>query len=412
MRRSLRLVAHESLSQSAPSVAAKAPKKRVSKEWKKEVEEIKPTKRTKTEGTSAKDFTVKPEPKPKVKAEATAEPKLKTEVKAAAKMTSKKAAKDAAKEAEKSSQNAAYLDFLMKRRHDTAATNKVVGAHVSGAGGLENAVFNAAKIGARAFALFTRSQRTWTCKPMEAATAEAFQAAMKAFGYTPNDVVPHGSYLLNCGSPDAETLRKSREGLLDEVRRCEQLGLSLYNFHPGSTKKEISVDACLDLIAESIELTLAQTHGVTILIENMSSQGSTVGGQFSELKGIIGRISDAHRSRVGVCLDTCHAFAAGWDLRDEDAYEATMRAFDETVGLQYLKAVHLNDSKGDLGCHADRHEKIGKGKIGLEPFRRLMNDPRFDGIPMVLETPYVDDDGYEEEISLLYALANEGKAKA
>ncbi|CAK4690631.1 unnamed protein product [Aphanomyces euteiches] len=395
MRRSLRVACRETLT-AAVEAAPKAVKKRAS-EVKVEVGvDAKTTKRTKKE-------------KKEVKVEK--EVKVVKEEKA-------KTVKKSKKQEDKESQNATYAAFLDKRRQDTAHSRKQVGAHVSGAGGLENAIFNAAKIGARSFALFTRSQRTWTCKPLTDDTIQAFKQAMKDFGYSPNDVVPHGSYLLNCGSPDPDTLQKSREGLLDEVQRCEQLGLSLYNFHPGSTKGEIPVDKCLQLIAESIETTLDKTHNVTILIENMSNQGcvaclpvridtsshrSTVGGQFTELRDIINRISEKHRSRVGVCLDTCHAFAAGWDLRD-DAYEATMKQFDETIGLSYLKAVHLNDSKGALGCHADRHEKIGQGKIGIEPFRRLMNDPRFDGIPMVLETPFVDDEGYEREISLLYSL--------
>ncbi|KAG9412828.1 hypothetical protein AC1031_015725 [Aphanomyces cochlioides] len=382
MRRSLRVACRETLT-AAVEAAPKAVKKRAS-EVKVEVEvDAKTTKRTKKE---KKEVEVEKEMDVKV-----------------VKVEKVKTVKKSKKQEDKEGQNATYAAFLAKRRQDTAHSRKLVGAHVSGAGGLENAIFNAAKIGARSFALFTRSQRTWTCKPLTDDTIQAFKQAMKDFGYSPNDVVPHGSYLLNCGSPDPDTLQKSREGLLDEVQRCEQLGLSLYNFHPGSTKGEIPVDECLQLIAESIETTLDKTHNVTILIENMSNQGSTVGGQFTELRDIINRISEKHRSRVGVCLDTCHAFAAGWDLRD-DTYEATMKQFDETIGLSYLKAVHLNDSKGALGCHADRHEKIGQGKIGIEPFRRLMNDPRFDGIPMVLETPFVDDEGYEREISLLYSL--------
>ncbi|EQC34231.1 AP endonuclease 1 [Saprolegnia diclina VS20] len=315
---------------------------------------------------------------------------------------SKVAAKRLAKEAAVASDRAQSLATLQARREATMHTNKLLGAHVSSAGGLENAVFNAAKIGARAFALFTRSQRTWACKPLEPATIDAFKQAMRDFGYAPGDVVPHGSYLLNCGSPDDATLAKSRAGLLDEVLRCEQLGLSLYNFHPGSTRGAISIDACLDRIAESIAGVLQATSRVTILVENMSCQGSTIGGHFSELRGILDRIPAQHADRIGVCLDTCHAFAAGWDIKD--AYEATMTTFDETVGLQYLKALHLNDSKGVLGCHADRHEAIGKGHIGLGAFELLMNDPRFNDVPMILETPVVDDEAYAAEIALLYNL--------
>ncbi|OQR84249.1 hypothetical protein ACHHYP_13684 [Achlya hypogyna] len=338
--------------------------------------------------------------------QATTKKKIKRAIKPEAAISPKETKKPTAKQLEKLANKdrelCQYLETLETRRKATAHTNKVIGAHVSGAGGLENAVFNAAKIGAQAFALFTRSQRTWHSKPLESGTIDAFKQAMRKFGYKPNDVVPHGSYLLNCGSPDPVTLAKSREGLLDEVLRCQQLGLSLYNFHPGSTKGEIPVEQCLDLIAESIALALDKTEGVTILIENMSCQGSTVGGKFTELRGIIDRVPDRHRTRVGVCLDTCHAFAAGWDIKD--SYEATMTEFDSVVGLEHLKAVHLNDSKGVLACHADRHENIGKGRIGIDAFKALMNDPRFNAIPMILETPFTDDAGYEAEITLLYDL--------
>ncbi|RHY04594.1 hypothetical protein DYB36_004160 [Aphanomyces astaci] len=345
MRRSLRVVCRDSLAATpTAAVAKKRPVKDVKVEVKEEATAV-----TKPRSSSSKRIKKEPIPSPD-KEGTTPEPPA---------LASKKASK---KELEKAAQLDTYLSFIHTRREQTGDSNKLVGAHVSGASGLENAVFNAAKIGARAFAFFTRSQRTWTCKPLTPDTIAAFHAAMKRFGYAPGDVVPHGSYLLNCGSPDAGVLQKSRDGLLDEVRRCEALGLTLYNFHPGATKNEISVDECLDLIAESIEQTLQQTTGVTILVENMSNQGCK-----------------------------------------------TMAEFEATVGFKYLKAVHLNDSKGDVGCHADRHEKIGRGRVGLEPFRRLMNDPRFNHIPMIIETPYVDDDGYEEEISLLYSLHDNDK---
>ncbi|ETV87448.1 hypothetical protein, variant 1 [Aphanomyces astaci] len=300
MRRSLRVVCRDSLAATpTAAVAKKRPVKDVKVEVKEEATAV-----TKPRSSSSKRIKKEPIPSPE-KEGTTPEPPA---------LASKKASK---KELEKAAQLDTYLSFIHTRREQTGDSNKLVGAHVSGASGLENAVFNAAKIGARAFAFFTRSQRTWTCKPLTPDTIAAFHAAMKRFGYAPGDVVPHGSYLLNCGSPDAGVLQKSRDGLLDEVRRCEALGLSLYNFHPGATKNEISVDECLDLIAESIEQTLQQTTGVTILVENMSNQGSTIGGPFTHLRGIIDRVSEEHRHRVGVCLDTCHAFAAGWDLRDD-----------------------------------------------------------------------------------------------
>ncbi|XP_077980275.1 putative endonuclease 4 [Glandiceps talaboti] len=277
---------------------------------------------------------------------------------------------------------------------------KFVGAHVSIAGGIENAVTNAVDIGAKAFALFLRSQRQWVTKPLKIDAAERFKENCRIHAFPSHLIIPHGSYLMNCGSPNEETLEKSRNTLVDELKRCEMLGLTMFNFHPGSSCGEISVEECLDRIGESINQAHAKTVGVVTVIENMSCQGSTVGGKFEELKGIIDRVKD--KSRVGVCLDTCHAFAAGHNIATEEGYDKVMSEFDNIVGFEYLKAVHLNDSMGDLGCHRDRHENIGKGKIGLSGFRKLMNDPRFDNIPMVLETPA--DIGYDKEIKQLYSL--------
>ncbi|KAJ8037059.1 DNA-(apurinic or apyrimidinic site) lyase [Holothuria leucospilota] len=281
-----------------------------------------------------------------------------------------------------------------------AKGGKFVGAHTSAAGGLWNAVSDAVEIKARAFALFLKSQRQWNAKPLEEDVITKFQSALKEHGFHPDFILPHGSYLLNCGSPKAETLQKSRDALLDEVQRCQRLGLNRYNFHPGSTCGEISVEKCLDLIGESINGVLEKTSGVTVVVENMSCQGNTVGGKFEELKGIIDRVND--KSRIGVCLDTCHAFAAGFDLSTADGYKKMMDDFEEIVGFEYLKGVHLNDSKGKVGCHLDRHENIGKGFIGLEGFRRVMNDPRFEQVPLILETPPGLTDA--EEIDLLYAM--------
>ncbi|KAJ8318088.1 hypothetical protein KUTeg_003179 [Tegillarca granosa] len=209
-------------------------------------------------------------------------------------------------------------------------------------------------------------------------------------------ILPHGSYLMNCGSPDPETLQKSRDVLIDDLQRCEKLGLTLFNFHPGSTCGKISVEESIDRIAESINIAHSKTNIYFLVIENMSCQGSTIGGKFTELRGIIDRVKD--KSRIGVCLDTCHTFAAGYDLSTEEGFQKMIKEFDETVGFKYLKGMHLNDSKGKLGCHKDRHENIGKGYIGKEGFKRVMNCPQFNGIPMVLETPYTSDDTYAKEI--------------
>lgn len=294
-----------------------------------------------------------------------------------------------------------------EEKHDALAVGfkremKYIGAHVSISGGLHLACRRALEIGAKSFALFLRSQRQWVAKPLSEEQAQVFRDACQSSGFSPKVIIPHGIYLMNCGSPDEEILRKSREVLVDELQRCEMLGLTLYNFHPGSTCGKIPVEDCLDRIADSINLAHKKTKYVMTVLENMSCQGNTIGGKFEELRGIIDRVSD--KSRVGVCLDTCHAFAAGHNLSTEEGFKNMMNNFENIIGIEYLKAVHLNDSKGELGCHLDRHENIGKGKIGTEAFQRLMKDKRFDGIPMVLETPCQSDDTYEKEIRILYGM--------
>lgn len=279
---------------------------------------------------------------------------------------------------------------------------KLVGAHVSIAGGLHNAVAEALAIGAKAFGLFLRSQRQWNSKPLEDKAADLFKEACAKANFSPHSILPHGIYLMNCGSPDEETLSKSRSTLVDELQRCEKLGLCLYNFHPGSTCGKITVEESIDRIAESINLAHKETKYVVTVLENMSCQGNTIGGKFEELRDIIDRVQD--QSRVGVCLDTCHAFAAGYDIASEKGFSQMMEEFDTVIGLKYLRGVHLNDSKGEIGCHLDRHENIGKGKIGVEAFQRLMRDPRFNGVPMILETPCTSEDTYKKEIKKLYAM--------
>jgi len=277
---------------------------------------------------------------------------------------------------------------------------KRVGAHVSTTGGVENAPLNAARIGARAFALFTKNQRQWQAKPLTQDNVAAFGENLSAAGIAPGHVLPHDSYLINLGHPEAEGLEKSRTAFLDELQRCAQLGLPLLNFHPGSHLKRISEEASLARVAESINWALERSEGVTAVIENTAGQGSNLGYRFEHLALIIEQVED--KSRVGVCLDTCHTFTAGYDLRTREACEATFAEFERVVGFGYLRGMHLNDSKPELGARVDRHESIGKGKLGLEVFRYIMNDPRFDEIPMILET--VDDTLWPEEIALLYGL--------
>lgn len=276
---------------------------------------------------------------------------------------------------------------------------KFIGAHVSTEGGVQNAPLEAARIGAKAFALFTGSNVRWKSKAITPKAADEFKRNCADNGYDARVILPHDKFLINLGSPKPDMLAKSRESFLDEMQRCEQLGLTLLNFHPGSHLKEMSEDECLDLIAESINIALDQTSGVTAVLESTAGMGSNVGYKFEHLARIIDRVED--KSRIGVCVDTCHTHSAGYDLRSPEGYERTWREFDEIIGQQYLRALHLNDNKRELGSRMDRHELIGKGTLGEDFFRRLVNDPRFDNMPLILETP--DPSLWAEEIAWLYS---------
>jgi len=278
---------------------------------------------------------------------------------------------------------------------------KRVGAHISAAGGVQNAPLNAIEIGARAFALFTKNQRQWQAKPLTDEQIEMFHLNMQKGEYRPADVLPHDSYLINLGHPETEKRHKSLDAFIDELNRCRQLGLIYLNFHPGSHLRVIDEDRCLDLIADSLNHALEMTEGVTAVIENTAGQGSNLGYRFEHLAYLIERIED--KSRIGVCLDTCHAFTAGYDLRTQDAYIETMQLFEDIVAFEYLKAMHLNDSKPELGRRVDRHESLGKGQLGLEPFRFIMQDERMDEMPLILET--IDSSLWPQEISLLYGFS-------
>ena len=278
---------------------------------------------------------------------------------------------------------------------------KYFGAHVSAAGGVENAPANAHAIGATGFALFTKNQRQWVAAPLTAVQIDAFRKACDKYGYTPAQILPHDSYLINLGHPEREALEKSRAAFLDEMQRCEALGLDRLNFHPGSHLQKISPERSLDLIAESINIALDKTRGVTAVIENTAGQGSNLGFAFEHLAYLIERVED--KSRVGVCIDTCHAFAAGYDLRTAEACDKTFAELERVVGFGYLKGMHLNDAMKILGSHVDRHTPLGEGMIGMECFRYIMQDTRFDGIPLILETP--DEQRWPEEIALLKSLA-------
>ena len=277
---------------------------------------------------------------------------------------------------------------------------KYIGAHVSASPGVSQAPINAANIGAKAFALFTRNPSRWASPAIKPQEAEGFKENCETFGFSPAQILPHDSYLINLGAPDAEKLDKSREAFLDEMRRCEQLGLTMLNFHPGSHLKLIEPDKCLDLIAESINIALAETSGVKAVIENTAGQGSNLGFTFAQIGHIIDKVED--RERVGVCIDTCHTFASGYDLATPEGYTATWNEFEREIGFKYLSGMHINDSKKGLGSKVDRHESLGLGAIGKEFFKMLMEDPRMDNIPLILETP--NEEIWAEEIKWLYSL--------
>lgn len=274
---------------------------------------------------------------------------------------------------------------------------KYIGAHVSAAGGVDQAVIRAHELEATAFALFTKNQRQWRAAPLSDETISAFRAACEKYHFTSAQILPHDSYLINLGHPVSEALEKSREAFLDEMQRCQQLGLSLLNFHPGSHLHQIAEEDCLKRIAESINIVLDKTQGVTAVIENTAGQGSNLGFDFQHLATIIEHVED--KSRVGVCIDTCHAFAAGYDLRSEDACAATFAAFEEQVGFNYLRGMHLNDAKSAFDSRVDRHDSLGVGNIGEAAFSWIMKDARFDGIPLILET--VNPDIWKDEIAWL-----------
>lgn len=277
---------------------------------------------------------------------------------------------------------------------------KYVGAHVSAAGGVENAPLNAYEIGAKAFGLFTKNQKQWVANPLTLASIKAFRENCEKYGYKPFQILPHDSYLINLGHPDKELLEKSRKAFTDEMQRAEQLGLDRLNFHPGGHLNLISEEECLGRIAESINIALDKTKGVIAVIENTAGQGSNMGHKFEQLKFIIDKVAD--KSRVGVCIDTCHAFVSGYNIKTVEGYNETFSSFDRIVGFKYLKGIHLNDTKKDLATRVDRHDSIGKGLLGSEMFSLLMNDKRLDDMPIILETP--DETLWKDEIMGLYSL--------
>ena len=277
---------------------------------------------------------------------------------------------------------------------------KYAGAHISASGGVENAPVNAHEIGAKAFAFFTKNQRQWVAPPLTQKSITAFRENCEKLGYKPFQILPHDSYLINLGNPDAEGLGRSRYSFNDEMKRCELLGLDRLNFHPGSHLGKITEEQCLDLIAESVNIALSKTSGVIAVIENTAGQGTNLGYRFEHLKHIIDGVND--KSRIGVCIDTCHAFTSGYDLSTAEGFKKVFNEFERIVGFRYLKGMHLNESKKAFGTRVDRHDNLHKGELGDEVFRLIMNDPRFDDMPLILETP--EESLWAEEITYLYSL--------
>ena len=261
---------------------------------------------------------------------------------------------------------------------------KWIGAHVSAAGGVDNAPLNARDIGANAFALFTKNQRRWKAKPLDSAVIQSFRERCEEMGFEGKKILPHNSYLINPGHPEKEGIEKSRAALLDEMQRCEQLGIPQLNIHPGSHLRKISEEKCLERIAGTVDLMLEQTEGVTVVLENTAGQGSNLGNRLEHIAGIIGQVADP--SRVGFCIDTCHAHAAGYDMRTPEAYEDFMSEADRIIGLDKLCGLHLNDAKSELGSRVDRHAPLGEGTMGTTVFEKIMNDERLEQVPMILET--------------------------
>ena len=277
---------------------------------------------------------------------------------------------------------------------------KYVGAHVSASGGVYNAPINATAIGAKAFALFTKNQRQWAAKPLESDVLDKWFAEMEKCGIEAKHILPHDSYLINLGHPEEDKRQKSLDSFIHELERCEILKHERLNFHPGSHLRKITEEECLDRIALSMNQAIDATKDVKLVIENTAGQGSNLGYKFEHLAYIIDKIED--KSRVGVCIDTCHMFTAGYDIRTKEAYDKTWGDFDKIVGREYLMGMHLNDSKPELGSRVDRHDSLGKGQIGWDAFKFIMNDSRMDDIPMVLET--IDEEIWAQEIQDLYNL--------
>jgi len=275
-------------------------------------------------------------------------------------------------------------------------TDPLIGSHMSIAGGTFNAIMHAEKAGCRCVQLFVKSSNQWRAKPLTDEEIEQFKAERKRTKIGP--AVAHSSYLINIGSPDQALFEKSREALRVELERCNMLGVEYLVFHPGAHVGS-GVDVCIQRIADGMNWVLEKLPDgdAMLLLETTAGAGSHIGSTFEELRAIMDKVEQSER--VAVCLDTCHIFTAGYDIRTEAAYKKTMKQFDDVIGRPLLKALHFNDSKFDLGTHKDRHEHIGKGFIGKDGFGCFMRDPKFKKVPKILETPK-DDEGKHDKMNL------------
>ncbi|AHC14867.1 deoxyribonuclease IV [Salinispira pacifica] len=278
---------------------------------------------------------------------------------------------------------------------------KYTGAHVSAAGGVYKAPARAAEISANAMAIFTKNQKRWSAPPLKKEDVDQFKSEQERLGIRSDQIMPHASYLINLGNPDPEKRKKSYEAFLDEMQRVEQLGLTLLNFHPGAHLKQTDEAECVRKVAQGINAALGETRTAVAVVENTAGQGSWIGYRFEHLRDIIALVDQP--SRVGVCLDTCHTHAGGYDLSTAESCETVFEEFGRVVGFDMLKGMHLNDSQSEWNSRVDRHASLGDGTIGLDAFRYIMSDPRFDNIPLILETP--EPNRWAEEIELLRSFA-------
>ncbi|KAI5295254.1 hypothetical protein KEM52_001919 [Ascosphaera acerosa] len=269
----------------------------------------------------------------------------------------------------------------------TEGLRMFVGAHISAAGGVQNSLNNARHIGANAWALFMKSQRKWDNPPMQDEHRDAFIRFCKELKYDQaRHCLPHGSYLVNLAQEDHAKAKQAYDSFVDDLKRCEAVGIKLYNFHPGAAGKT-TLESAITRLATALTKALDATTTVIPVLETMCGQGSVIGGELSQFRDIISQIPEKHHARLGICWDTCHSFAAGYDYRTKEGLDAFLNQFDETIGLKYLRALHMNDSKTPLGSHRDLHANIGTGFLGLRAFHHIMNEPRLEGLPLILETP-------------------------